>query len=283
MNGQRWNVTDAEYYACKDWLSHSELKLFMQSPKKYERHVLQGLPFKTNDSMKFGSEVDAAVFHADGIAANLAIAGPSVLSPTGRKVGKAYKAFCEANAGKTIIKHDEPLARVIAALGEHAEAMGILDADGEAQPAFRWTTEVDGVQIQRRAKLDKLHGSLDFIADLKTAREVDPESFSRAILNLGYHTQASWYQDAVESVHGVRPPFLIVAVQNCEPFDVEVYELDEAFLELGRRKIETKLREFAACKQTNKWRPETHGRITKLSPPVWAEKALNDWTFSGAI
>jgi hypothetical protein len=275
---ERWTPTDAEYYSAHDWLSHSSFKIFCKSPKAYERHIINGVPIKPNTSMQFGSEVDAAVFHPGGIAAGMAIAGPSVLSPSGRRVGKAYKAFVEANAGREIVKHDEPLARVITALGEHAEAMGLLDAEGEAQPCFRWVTDVDGEPVQRRAKLDKLPKSLAYVCDLKTAREVNAEDFSKAIISLGYHTQGSWYLDAVEAHYGVRPPFYIVAVQNCEPFDVEVYKLSERFLELGRQRIETKLREFVACRKQGQWRRESHGKVLELDPPAWAEKNMNDWS-----
>lgn len=277
-----WTPTDAEYFAATEWLSHSEFKLFAKSPALYERHVIRGVPVKTNDSMDFGSEVDAAVFHPSGFAANVAVPSRDDLSPTGRKTGEKFKAFCEANAGKQIVKADEPLARVLDSLHSHPEAIGVLEAMGESQVAFRWESEVGGVKLNRRAKLDKLPTGLPFIADLKTTKDPSPDSFAKDIVNLKYHTQAVWYQDAVESQYGQRPPFLIVAVQNCEPYDCEVYELDDDFIQLGRRTIDAKLAEFVACRAANRWRRESHGKIVKLSPPRWASYQLDDWKFQEA-
>lgn len=272
-----WQPTEAEYFATRDWLSHSEFKLFMRSPRLYERHVIQGVPVKTNESMEFGKAVDEAVLHPDGFCAGVAWATPEVLSKTGRKVGKKWAAFLLASQGKTVLKDGEPVARVIQSICEHTEAHAILDSLGDRQKAIRWVCEVEGVTIQRRAKIDLLPTGLPFIVDLKTARDVEPSTFAKAIIDLGYHTQAVWYQDAVEAEYGRRPPFLIVAAQNCEPYGVEVYELNETFEMLGRKAIDEGLRRFVNCRRNETWRPESHGTIVKLAPPRWAEAALQDW------
>lgn len=278
---EQWKPTDAEYFASKEWLSHSEWKHFAKSPKAYQRYVLDGVPFKRSASMEFGSLVDAAVFHPDGFGAGLVTIPDRVLSASGSKAGGKWEDFKAANAGKILVKQDDNLYRVLDALSDHAEAMGILESLGESQPTFRWETEIDGVTVKRRAKLDKLPTGLPFIADLKTTVDPSAESFARDIVSLGYHTQAVWYQDGIEAQYGKRPPFLIVAVQNCEPFDCEVYELDESFISLGRKRIDAKLSEFVACREAGYWRKPSHGKIVKISPPYWAEKNQQEWVLQG--
>jgi hypothetical protein len=272
-----WTPTDAEYFAATDWLSHSEFKLFAKSPRLYEHHVINGVPVKRNESMEFGSEVDTAVFHPDGFGGGMVIAPESVLGKGGIRSGAAYTEFVAANPGKVICKRRDPVVRALDSLHDHAEARGVLESLGECQVALRWESEVNGVPLKRRAKLDKLPTGLPFIADLKTTKDVSASSFAKDIITFKYHTQAEWYRDAVEARYGVRPPFLIVAVQNCEPFDCEVYELNETFLMLGRKLIDDKLAEYVACRSANKWRPTSHDQIVKLAPPYWAEKELTAW------
>lgn len=283
MNAERWNIDDAAYYADKEWLSHSDWKLFARSPSLYERHCIKGVPIKPNASMEFGNMVDACVFHRDGFAAKVAIAPQDVLSKRGTRQGRKFQEWAAQHEGRVILTHKDPLANVLEAIAGHEEAMGVFNAEGESQPAIRWESTVDGITVKRKAKLDKLPNDLSFLADLKTTRDPSPESFAKDIINFGYHTQAVWYQDAVEAISGVRPPFLIVAVQNCEPYDVEVYKLNDAFLELGRRKIDAKLSEFVACRLANRWRKPTHGQVIELAPPFWAEKQLTDWNLSGSL
>ncbi len=273
-----WQPSDAEYFAATDWLSHSEFKHFAKSPKLYEHYVINGGEFKRTASIEFGSEVDAAVFHRDGFGQGLAIAPESVLGKGGIRSGAAYHEFVAANEGKVVCKRHDPIVKVLDSLHDHIEARGVLDCVGDSQVAFRWAADVDGYLLQRRAKLDKLQKSLEFIADLKTTKDPSAESFAKDIVNLGYHTQAEWYRDAVEAVHGVRPPFLIVAVQNCEPFDCEVYELNASFLSLARRRIDDKLPEFVECLKANHWRRKSHGQIIEIAPPRWAESAAMDWS-----
>lgn len=281
MSNEPWKPSDAEYYACKEWLSHSEWKYFVKSPKSYQRHVVDGLPFKKSDAMEFGSAVDAAAFHPDGYGAGVVVIPDEVLASNGARAGSKWKEFAAANQGKILVKSDDKILYVLESLTDHEEANAILACDGQAQPAFRWETEVNGVPLKRRAKLDKLAADLSFIADLKTTNDPSPEAFAKTIMDLRYYTQAVWYQDAVEAHHGVRPPFLIIAVQNCEPFDCEVYELNDTFIALGRKLIDEKLREFVDCRESDTWRRRSHGKITKLAPPYWAERALQDWTFQG--
>lgn len=279
---QDWKPTDAEYYAATDWLSHSDFKHFLKSPKAYQRYVLDGIPFKRTSSMEFGSLVDAAVFHPDGFGRGIVTIPDEVLSGSGARHGHKWKEFAAANEGKILLKNgDNSLYNVLEALSDHAEAIGILEALGESQVAFRWESEVEGVALKRRAKLDKLPTGLPFIADLKTTADPSPASFASQIVSLGYHTQGVWYQDAVESKYGVRPPVLLVAAQNCEPFDVEVYELNAKFIELGRRRIDDNLPEFIACQKSGVWRKPTHNRIIEIAPPYWAERATNEWNFQG--
>jgi len=272
-----WQPNDAEYYSATDWLSHSEFKLFRRSPALYEHHVINGVPVKTSAAMEFGSDVDSVVLDPDGFAASVVLIPPAVLAKGGRRAGNKYWQWAAAHADKRKLAPSDPLARVIQAIREHPEAHGIVSALGERQRAFRWQSNVGDDSVKRRAKLDLIPTGLPFLCDLKTSRDVSPAEFAKTIVNLGYHTQAVWYQDAVEAEFGKRPPFLIVAVQNCEPYGCEVYELDATFEALGRKAIDDGLRSFVKCREADKWRPESHGTVVRLSPPKWAEYALNDW------
>ena len=81
------------------------------------------------------------------------------------------------------------------------------------------------------------------VADLKTTRSLD--HFENAALGYGYHRQAAWYADAVETVMGIRPErFLLVAVEKTAPYKVEVFELTVGQLRAARQQNALQLELF---------------------------------------
>lgn len=272
-------LTNDEYHADVEALSHSGAELFDNDPAEYHGVMLTGRwPRKSSKSMELGSAFDQIVLDEAGVGASAVVIPRAVLSKSGSCAGKKYKEFAAANAGKRLLKDTEPLAEMLTRLRECREAMSLLKCYGETQFTIRWHDDEFGVL--RRARLDRFISPPDPLClDLKTARRTDPKGFSSDAYNFGYHRQAAWYQDAIEALYGYRPPFVFLVVKNSPGYGVELVELDETFLELGRNQNRRILARYAECLHTDTWKSKTHGQILKLSAPNWALYE-DEWSYA---
>jgi hypothetical protein len=71
--------------------------------------------------------------------------------------------------------------------------------------------------IWRRARPDYMPPHRRYLVDYKTSTTADPEAFSKAMLNYGYHMQAAWLIDACEALYGERPEKFCFVVQSKQP------------------------------------------------------------------
>lgn len=263
-----WECTNNEYHADTNAISHSGLDLVIKDPALYEFQKLSG-KYKPEPKKHFddGTSLDEAILRPSAYVGEHVLHYPkNCLTKTGSKSAKKCKAFEEANPGKVFVKDSDDLARWIHAIRSHKAARALLETDCTYQETIVWRdTEFD---VDRRARFDCLHAGGTLIVDLKTTRtDASPKSCAFEVAKWGYHRQAAFYQDAAQAMFGERPPFVFIFVAKEAPYRVETFELEEEFLEIGREQNARGLERYAECKRTGQWKPETHGRITKLSPP----------------
>lgn len=110
--------------------------------------------------------------------------------------------------------------------------------------------------------------------DLKTTDNASPHTIGRHILSMGYHVQASWYRRGLGVLFpDRRVQFRFVFFERDAPHGMSVVELDEAWLELGRRQVATALALWTSCISSGEW-PLYRPEIVRVEAPVWAER---DW------
>jgi hypothetical protein len=243
-------------------LSTSKLKRFADCPETCD------LEIETTAAMQFGCDLELYLWDAAALNSDIAIMPEAIKI----RSGKAWDEFAAANEGKRILKSHEwtqLLGSLIACaiqLGQHEEAHRLLTDCGRPWPSFYWTCPctVEG----RKAELDILHH--DCIVDLKTASDVSSAGWAAAAERLRYHWQAASYQDAVLACMGSRLPVVFVVVANKPPHNVEVYEMDDAWIEAGRQEVYQTIERYQTCRALGRWRSETHGKIIQLSRPRWA-------------
>lgn len=131
---------------------------------------------------------------------------------------------------------------------------------------IRWIDEKTGLLC--KCEIDNLWP--DRIVDLKTAKEIDSQSFSRSAYVYGYNRQNSWYEEAVFQETGERLPMEFVVLKNSPPYDVQVFSLDEDFIELGRRQNRNSLAWYARCKETGIYRRPGQTKSLKVYAPYFA-------------
>lgn len=256
-------MTRAEYDAI-DAVNYSTLKFLRVSPKHY-RHAVD-TPASDTATFQFGRAVHTAILEPDRFPLDFAVW-------TGdRRAGKDWEAFKAANAGRTIVKADEYEVAIAMrnAVRSHPAAAPLL-AQGWPEKSVVWTDPDTGIKC--KARLDWLCGS---VVDVKTAADIDPARFGATVARYGYHIQAAFYRAGVAYGLGlVDMPFHIIAVEKTAPYDVVVYQLDDAALYAGEEEVRGLLATLKSCRERNEW-PGRSSSETMLSLPGWAFTTPND-------
>lgn len=189
----------------------------------------------------------------------------------GRRFGKEWEAFKAANAGREILTQDE----WDRCLGLRAAVRGCKDAmrylgDGIPQASFVWTDQATGLQCKGRA--DWVSEG-NYIVDLKTCRDLG--RFHRDTYDYRYHIQAAMYQDGIAAATGKEPlPFIFIAVESDEPYDVAVFHATQNFIDVGRREYARLLDLYQWCEKTNNW-PGRYIGEQDLDVPPYSKEAIN--------
>lgn len=249
-----------EQYDAATGINWSALKHMGRSPAHYQQ--AQATPMEDTDALRLGRCVSMAVFEPDIFGARVAV------WDGGRRAGKEWQAFCQANAGREILT-EEQYAQCIAiqrAVGTDPTASKWI-REGRGEVSAQWIHTVAGRQVLCKGRLDCV--APPTILDLKTTRDASPEAFGRQSWGLEYHAQAAWYVDGWELATGKRLPYALVAVEKEAPWAVQVYTVPEHVLEIGRQRYRDLLRRLVQCKADNQWPGYSTGPL-ELTVPRWA-------------
>ena len=271
------SLTNSEYHSHSAW-SQSQLKCLLESPELFHgRYILQPpkWPHPETASMALGTLVHGLLLGGESVIE----IPPEALTSNGQRRGKAWEAFCAANAGAILVKPEEyALARGIADnVLANPTAARILAADGPAEESLFWTDAETSLAL--RARPDKLaifpSGEV-IVADLKVVRDPTGKGFPYAIEDYGYAVQAAFYLDAVELVGGKAPDaFVFVAVRNDPPYECRVWELADSAVELGREQYRRALADLSRRLVTQDWKSPGADDCQTIDLPTRAYKEVS--------
>lgn len=261
-----------EEYVRLDGVHSSTLKSILVSPRAYRAAVDR--PREDKDTLRLGRAGHTASLEPDRFLLEYAVFTAKNDDGKSRiRRGEVWDKFCEANADKTIltVSQYETAIRVRDAVRSHAVAGGLLTEKGRAEVTVEWVHEATGLRCVSR--IDWLCSAL---CDLKLTRDPLPDSFSRDAAKYGYAFQLSMYREACRVSGLGELPTKIIAAQNCEPFDVVVYDLDEEILSHGREQFEIAMIKLATCLESNTWPGVAPNEEMALRLPAWATPSLAD-------
>lgn len=244
------NMTREQYDALGERENWSRLKNLGRSPAHYRHALLE--PREDTSALRNGRANHVAVFEPQRFA------GLVTVWEGGRRAGKVWDAFCDANADKDILTRDEydQLLGMQRAVRQHPVAGRHLQR-GQSEVSVLWTHAVKplggipGYSVPCKSRLDYL--AQDCIIDLKTCRDASPAAFGRAAFNFEYHAQAAYYVDAVAAVTGKELPYIIVAAELSPPCVVQVYRIPEHVLAAGRDRYRSLLYRLNECRREDRW------------------------------
>lgn len=261
-------------YLQRKALNWSMLKMMAKSPAHYRHAVKHG----TTDTaaLKAGRALHTAVLEPRFFSIRYATwDGP-------RRQGKDWEAFDAqaAENGQEVLKLEEVLELQVMAEAVRANPQASrLLSGGEAEQSLLWTVEspqlgeLAAVKRPAKSRID-YRGPLGLV-DLKSTRDASPDGFGRQAWSLGYLGQAAFYVDANEAVTGDAAPFFIVAVEKAAPFVVQVYEVSEHLISIGRDHYRDLLCRLAMCEASGNWHGYVDG-VAQLALPAWVEREFDE-------
>ena len=142
--------------------------------------------------------------------------------------------------------------------------------------------------VMMRARPDVLPDTMDILPDIKTTISAHPEAFEKQSTNLGYFQSAAHYIDCVDLVFGEptkKRRFVLIAVEKEPPHLVQIYQLDDEAIQMGRMLNRRSLNTFAECLRSGVWpaysRPENP--VLHLSMSRWKHAQINQRVDSGEL
>lgn len=238
----------------------SLLKHLDDSPLAY-RHAVEN-PREDTATLALGRLVHTFVFEPEKFGDEYAV------FPGKKRQGKAWDAFEADNEGRTIFKSDEiDEAKAMAdAVRRHPIVAPYL-VGGEFERVLTWTDPATGIPC--KAKCDWLIPGRRILADLKTTRSIERRRFAADVARYHYYGQLAHYAAGVKHALGWEPARrILIAVEKSAPYDVAVYELDNAACTIGDEKSAELLAKLKACHELNDW-PGRYTEEQTMELPGW--------------
>ena len=217
---------DAVYYADREYLSNSSLKLMKESPTKFD------LWRKGKWSQPSTSAFDVGrALHARFLEDKINYTGWD-----GARRGADYKNFCAENPETIVLtKTDhhivEGMYDKLMKVDAVKEIMG-LEFKPEVPGVMEWETEKGNI-IKVKGKADALawDGVSNYLVDLKTTKDPMHKWKRNAFYN--YAQQAYLYKTIFDV-----DEFYFLVVQKEFPYDVGIYKAGDGFLARGEKELE---------------------------------------------
>lgn len=261
-------TTREDYDRLEDRANWSTLKFLGRSPLHYRHNILAPKDSDTA-AKKTGRASHLAVLEPEKFRSQCALWTGKV------RRGKKWDAFQLKHAGADILTEKEYAECV--ALGEAARSSAMAApylAGGKGEQTVLWSHIVppqlglDGYRIDMKCRIDFV-ATIGALVDLKFTRDASPDGFGRECAKYESHVQAALYRDGFKAATGRELPYLLVAVEKTKPHAVQVYNLNEEILALGRERYRALLDRLQMCRREAHWPPYSDG-VMDLTLPRWA-------------
>lgn len=226
--------------------SASSAKEFRKSPRHYSTKMIFGYKEMTEDQI-VGRIVETLALEKHKFDTTFRVFEKATGTGS-RKINNDAKE--QAQADGVLLITPDLLKRAEyshESLMDHKEARELIEKKKNVQQKLLWT--------DRKTKLP-LIGYIDFgsdawgenwIVDLKTGTNVDPDDFQKVIFKLGWDIQAAFYMDAYKNKFYQFPGFIFLGVETKEPYDVSINFMESKTLETAKDEFKGTLLAFKKC------------------------------------
>lgn len=240
--------THNEYLADRSFISASDIKTFLKSPKNYYFEKYLKKHKRQDDSkshLSLGSAIHEMILEPHQFRLNFIIA-PKFNKRT--KAGKEeYNAFMLENANKIIIS-DKDMAIVQAIAEESIKNQTLVDIVQDSYRELSCYTVDEKTGLKIKVRPDVLSKKRSAILDVKSCIDASYKKFRSSVFKFGYYISAPFYMDFLN-----RENYIFAAVEKNPPYQIALYSLDDEIIEKGRKEIRIALDLLKWCYDNNYW------------------------------
>lgn len=241
-------------YRNKRAVNASLIKECLKSP--FHGYMYLNQPPEPSASMSLGTLVHALVLEPKTALNNFYVI------PKGAKTASHE----EAAGGRQIVRAQvlEEAQAIAKAVRDCKPVVELLD---RAATEIELDFDVNGTPAKARIDGYIPDGTL---LELKTSNEIYTRDFVSSIIRYSYDVQCAFYAEALRRNNKPINKVIMIKVTNEAPYIVDVFELDNEFIELGNRKIDRVF--HIAAKLIDGWVPTQTNEVKVLQCPDWAQE-----------
>ena len=234
---------DEIYYADREYLSNSSLKLLAESPTKFDLWRKSKWKQAGNAAFDVGHALHAR-FLEDKV---------TYIGWEGQRRGAEYKLFKEENP-EVLALTAKDFAIVEGMYDKLSKVQAVQDIMGiefrpEVPAVGEYTTEAGNI-VKFKGKADALafDGVSTYLVDLKTTK--DPMHKWKKAAYWGYAQQAAMYVRLFDVTD-----FYFLVVQKEFPYEVGIYKASEEFLAKGERDLKASMKLYEKLFINGEYKP----------------------------
>lgn len=225
-------------------LSASSLKAFRKSPKHYLDYLQK--PFEASDAMNLGSLVDVLALSPEQYDRKfLEFIKPNLRTNDGK--AEMQKLLDTANEKHLTLVTPEQIktAKIcVESLMSYSVSRTLIENKRNVQKQLKWRNKATDLPLIGYQDFESTAWETDFIVDLKTANNGDPEQFSKDAAKWDYEIQAAGYLDAHHKLFYRFPSFIFLVVETSAPFNVSVNFCESDYTDRAKDEFLGTLRAF---------------------------------------
>lgn len=281
-NGWYADLSNDDYHGSAG-ASSSVIKKFLNSTPAAVKQSLSE-PNEPTPAMALGTAVHTLVLEPHKFDAEVAVM-PELNLRT--KDGREERdAFLEASAGLAVITPEQfELAKAMAESVLSNPTVKALMDGAVCEHSIFWEQEIidtetgEVIAEQCKVRPDFIPRRFPVVADLKTTDDAGYSKYQRTIINFGYHISAAMYLQGVNQCrellaklgHERCDTLVHIVVEKKPPYQVAIYELGEAFIDIGLEKFKEGALKMVRGRRDN-W-PAYGNEIRVIEPPNWAKNS----------
>lgn len=214
---------DEHYYADKEYITNSGLKLMLESPTKFHLWRMGKWSYPSSPAFSIGSAVHQLFL--EGI--------DNTVEFTKRRVGSEWLEFSEQNSDKIILSSKE-YHLVHSMIDKLKKVDDVQEIFGDFTPEVPMIMTQNDIKIKGKADAVRNDWQGVKVIDLKTCKSL--RDFEKSAPWSGYDQQAALYTKLFDA-----DEFYFVAIEKDFPYEVGIYKVSDNFMSRGLRKLDSSL------------------------------------------
>jgi hypothetical protein len=227
-------------------LSYSSLKNFRKSPKHYVHYVTK--PRRPpSEAMIIGSAFEMLLIEPEKFKTDIFIyQKPNLRSNAGKEEWEKIKV---AGQGKLMIT--EEIEKKVKLMVENAKAcdemMQYVNSITKYQTKLTWTDKKTGIPFIGYSDAEGNAFGEDWVFEIKTTNDADPDQFVRAFYQWDYHIQIASYAEGYHKTRYRFPNFAVLVFDTSEPYNCAPMMVENKTLEEAKEEWRASVDAFKFC------------------------------------